>query len=169
MGIHINDLKSVTGDFARAYLFNAYISSAPVNVTGGETLTSYLVESTSLPTATLGDIDVPWQGQTYKIASTHEFEEWTCTYKVDVLSQVRKSFEEWMKLIHDPSTNIHGIPNAYFGEVKVELLSGQGIPVMTYTLHQAYPKSVGATELGQETKEVATFEVTFRYTWHESE
>jgi len=75
MGIHVNDLKSVTGDFARAYLFNAYITSAPVNISGGETLASYLVESTSLPAATLGDIDVPWQGQTYKIASTTEYED----------------------------------------------------------------------------------------------
>lgn len=166
MGLHINDLKSVTGDFSRAYLFNAYISSAPVDISGGETLASYLVSSTSLPASNLGDIDVPWQGQIYKIASTTEYEDWTCNFKVDYSSKIRKSFLDWMKLVHDGETNIHGIPNLYFGEVKVELLNGQGIPTIEYTLNNAYPKTVGEVTLAQDSKEIAMFDVVFRYTWH---
>ncbi|MFW5848021.1 MAG: hypothetical protein ACOCVF_03815 [bacterium] len=69
------DLKSATGDYARAYLFKIYFTDAPVNITGGETLTSYLVRTSSLPESTITPIEVPYQGQMQKIASTQEFSE----------------------------------------------------------------------------------------------
>lgn len=58
-GIHVNDLKSNTGAFARGYMFNAYFDSAPVAVTGGENQVAYLVRSTSLPESTIDPITVP--------------------------------------------------------------------------------------------------------------
>jgi len=51
---------------------------------------------------------------------------------------------DWMKLVHDPKTNSHGSPEAYFGEVQIEMLSpfqtfdNTSDPTATYksTLHQ---------------------------------
>lgn len=169
MGIHVNDLKSATGDFARAYLFKVYFTSAPVDITGGETLTSYLVRSTSLPESTIDPIEVPYQGQVQKIGSTHTFAEWEVTFNLDYAAQLRKSFIEWQRFIHDPQTNFHNIPAIYYGEIKAQLLTGQGLPILTYTINQAWPSAVGALEVAQDSKEVAQFSVTFNYNWHEVE
>lgn len=165
-GFHVNDLKSNTGAFARAYLFNVYFDSAPVPIQGGENQVAYLVRSSSLPESTIDPIEVPWQGQTYKIGSTHTFSEWECTFNVDMAANVRRQMEAWMHQIHEPSSNLQGIPDAYFGSVRLELLSVAAVPVMQYVLHQAWPSSIGALELAQDSKDVAQFSVTFNYNWH---
>lgn len=173
MGMRIMDLKSATGDYARAYLFKIYFTDAPVDITGGETLTSYLVRTSSLPTSTIEAIEVPYQGQMQKIASTQSFEEWEVTFNLDYAAELRKSFVEWMNLIHDPVTNVHTIPRQYYGTIKAELLygiSGQAKePSMTYTINDAWPSSIGALDLSHEDKAIAQFSVTFTYNWHEVE
>jgi len=173
MGIRIMDVKSATGDYARAYLFRVYFTSAPVGITGGETMTSYLVRATSLPESTIEAIEVPYQGQVQKIASTQTFAEWSVTFNLDYAGELRKSFLEWQRMIHDPVTNIHTIPRQYYGTVKAELLYGITgsieTPSTVYTINDAWPSSVGALDLAQDNKEVAQFDVTFTYNWHEVE
>lgn len=169
MGMRIQDLKSATGDYARAYLFQIYFTSAPVPITGGETLASYLVRTSSLPESTIEAIEVPYQGQVQKIASTHTFAEWSVTFNLDIAAELRRNFERWQRFIHDPVTNAHNIPRAYYGTVKAELLGNQGQVAMSYTLNDVWPSAIGALELGQDSKDVAQFDVTFTYNWHESD
>ena len=168
-GFHVNDLKSNTGAFARAYLFNVYFEGAPVEINGGENQVAYLVRSTSLPESTIDPIEVPWQGQTYKIGSTHTFSEWECTFHTDRGANIRKQMLNWMHKIHDPSDNTQGNPEDYFAKVKLELLDTSSEPVMTYTLHQAWPSTVAAIDLAHDSKDVAQFSVTFNYNWHTTE
>ena len=174
MGIRINDLKSATGDYARAYLFKVYFTgNTPIGAITGDTLTSYLVRTTSLPESTIEAIEVPYQGQVQKIASTHTFAEWTITFNFDVAAELRRDFLRWQRLIHNPVTNEHGTPNNYYGTIKAELLGGNTwnteLPIMTYTLQHVWPSSVGALELVQDNKDIAQFDVTFTYNWHESD
>lgn len=169
MGIRISDVKSATGDYARAYLFNIYFTNSPVPIGGGETMASYLVRTSSLPESTIGVIEVPYQGNVQKIASTHEFAEWTITFNLDMAAELRRNFLRWQRYIHDPVTNVHNIPRAYYGTVRAELLGGQGQVAMSYTLNDVWPSSVGALDLGQDNKEVAQFDVTLTYNWHESD
>lgn len=166
-GFHVNDLKSNIESLARGYLFNVYFTSAPVPVDGGENQTAYLVRSSNLPESTIDPIEVPWQGQMYKIGSTHTFNEWTCTFNVDANANIIDNFQEWMRLIHDPTTNIQGDPNTYMGEVVAELLNVSGDPISQYFLRLCWPSSVGAVELAHDNKDVAQLEVTFQYQYHE--
>ena len=169
MGIRIQDLKSATGDYARAYLFEIWISTAPVPITGGETFASYLVRSSSLPESTIEAIEIPYQGQVQKIASTHTFAEWTVTFNLDMAAELRRNFLRWQKYIHDPVTNTHNVPRAYYGVAKANLLGGQGQVIQEYTLKDVWPSAVGALDLAQDSKDVAQFDVTFTYNWHESD
>lgn len=163
---HIQDLKSKTGTFARGYLFNIYFDSAPVDITGGENIASYLVRSSSLPESSIDPIEVPWQGQTYKIGSTHTFSDWSCTFNIDRTAEINKKLLEWQRRVHDPATNIQGIPRDYFGTIKLELLDVVGSIMLTYTLHLVWPSSVGAVDLAQDNKDIAQFDCTFNYNWH---
>lgn len=173
-GIRIVDLKSATGDYARAYLFNVWFTRAPVDITWStDKMTTYLVRSSSLPEETIEALEIPYQGQIQKIGTTHTYSEWTVTFNVDINASVRKKFVQWQRMIHDPVTNAHNIPSNYYGAAKVSLLSGitgqAEVPVITYTLNDIWPSSIGALEVAQDNKEVAQFEVTFTYNWHEVE
>lgn len=168
-GLHVNDLKSNVSSFARAYLFNVFFVTAPVAIVGGENIAAYLVRSTTLPESVIEPIVTPWQGQEYKFGSTHTFSEWTCTFNSDEESELRLNMEEWKRLVHDPTTNAHGSPDEYFGTVRIELLRVTGAPSMTYILNQAWPSTVGALDVAQDSKEVAQFDVTFTYNWHSYE
>ena len=167
-GLHVNDLKANTGAFARAYMFNIYFDTAPVGAIANRS-TSYLVRSTSLPEGSITALEVPWQGQVYKFGSTHEFAEWECTFNVDANADIRKNMIEWQRQIHDPATNIQGVPADYFGEIRVEHLNTNGDPIMIYLLHQAWPSSVATLDLAHDSKEVAQFSVTFTYNWYTTE
>lgn len=170
MGIHINDLKSNVEGYARGYLFNVFFEDTPIGaLNGGESQTAYLVRSSSTPTGTIEEITIPWQGQTQKIGSTHTFDTWSCTFNVDRNANIRKNMEAWQKQVHDPETNQQGIPNDYYGTVKLELLDVDGEPIMTYTLHHAWPSEVGGSEVSHENKEIMQMECTFQYNYHTSE
>lgn len=168
-GLHINDLKSNVSSFARAYFFNVFFIAAPVAVTGGENLAAYLVRSASIPESVIDPLVVPWQGQEYKLGSTHTYSEWSCTFNLDNAGLFRSRMEAWKRIVHNPATNLHGNPDEYFGTVRIELLNTYGEPTSSYTLNQAWPSTLGAVDIAHDSKEVAQLDVTFTYNWHDFE
>lgn len=167
-GIRINDLKSSIATFARQYMFHVYFTVSPITALLGDG-TAYLVRATSLPEEVIDPIEIPWQGQMYKIGSTHTFNEWTCTFNLDGEANLRKWFIQWMDRIHSPETNIHGQPSDYFGTANLQLLDPSGDIQIEYWLEQIWPNSIGALDLAYDSKEVAQFDVTFTYNWHRYE
>jgi len=165
-GWHIDNLKSNIGSYARGYLFNMIFTSTPVDLAGGENKSTYLVRSTTMPDKTIEVIEVPWQGQMQKIASTNTFAEWEVTFNVDGDGFIKKQIDAWSKKVHDPSTNNHGIPSDYYGIAQVELLNTQGNPIVTYEIRDMWPSTVGALDLAQDTKDVSQLTVTFTYNYH---
>lgn len=165
--LHVNALKNNVGGYSRGYLFNVYFLIAPVNITGPENKTVYLVRSTNLPESTIDQIEVPWQGQLYKFGSTHAFTDWTCTFNLDNAADLRKEMLKWQGFVHNPTNNVHGLPDLYFGEILVELIDINGNKTMDNILHQAWPMTVGALELSHDNKDVSQFDVTFVYNWHD--
>lgn len=165
-GFHVNDLKSNINSFARGYLFNVFFTAAPVPVVGGENQTAYLARATNLPESTIDPIEVPWQGQVYPIGSTHTFTEWTITFNIDSNAQIIEDFHQWQRLVHDPATNVQGDPSVYMGEVVAELINTNGDPISQYVLFHCWPTTVGAVEVSHDNKDVAQFDVTFRYLYH---
>ena len=162
-GFDLNSFIGENSDFARGYTFY-------INVDGfiGE-YGKYLVKSSRLPVSTTPVAEVNWQGNKYKIGTTQEFQEFTVTYNVDPDDLIRKDYVNWMTNIHNPLTNIHGDPERYMSDVYLEHLSHRsGSPIMVYKLVKAWPSSVGELSLDYGTKEIAYFDVTFNYQWHES-
>ena len=166
----------VDGNFARAYLFYATITRQPIGLTS-LAKQKYLVRSTSMPQSTIEQIEVPFQGMLYKMASTSTFDTWECTFNADNDMKLRKYFVDWMKLVHDPKTNKHGSPENYYGEIQIDMLNpfqtfdNTSDPKIKYksTLFQCWPSVVGAIDLAYDSKEIAQFPVTLTYGWHEEE
>lgn len=164
---------NLQGNFGRAYLFYVKIDSSPVVVPDSQ---KFLVRSSSMPTHTLEEITVPFQGMQFKFASTQTFETWECTFNFDAGGSLRKSMVDWMNIAHNAKTNQHGTPDNYYGNIVIELLDpfqdfNTGEPNANYvcTLYNAWPSSVGALELDYSNKDVGQFPCTFTYNWHEEE
>ena len=166
MGFKLDDMIGKYKDFARGYLF--YVKVDTGTVAGVSLLPDhpYLVSSAKLPAQTIEAIPVPWQGQEYKLGGTSTFEAFDITFKSDVAQELRRNFLVWMNAIHNPVSNEHGLPGNYFGQVDLTQLNGQGGPVMSYSLVNAFPTAIGEVSLDYSTKEISTFNVTFTYQYH---
>ncbi len=158
--ITIGDLRSQFTDGARAYLF-VLDFDFPTTLGFTAETAKFLVRATSIPPRTIDPIIVPYAGMEYKVGSVNTYQDWTVTFMVDILMGVKKTFDAWAKLVHDPQTNLAGLPGLYKKEIKVHQLNGQLIPIYTNTLKGCWPTSVGEIALSQETREIETFDVTF--------
>ena len=163
----IESFRAKFTDGARAYLF--YMKpSFPTGVASASTTEdmTYLVKSANLPALTLGSVTIPWQGFEYKLAGKYTFGDWAVTFNVDVDAKIRTYYDDWMRLIHDPVSNIHAAPDKYMKDQRLQLLGGDGKTIMEYKLIGAWPSSVGDASLSYDSTEILTFEVTFAYQYH---
>ena len=156
------DLSAFIGknlDFARGYTFYCTL---PTPITGERA--KYLVKSTALPDSTIGVTEANWQGNVYKLGTTHEYGDFTVSFNVDIVDNIRKQFLKWAKKIHDVETNKHGSPGQYMQDITLEHLNhNTGNMILEYKLVKAWPSSVGEMTLDYSAKDLATFNVTFAY------
>ncbi len=151
-------------DFARGYTF--YVMFENVQYLSAND--RFLVKSSSLPASTLGTAEANWQGNTYKLATTNEYTDFTVDFMVDPKDNIREKFLKWNDDIHEVKTNVHGDPLKYMQNIKLEHLDHTtGNPLLTYTLWKAFPSNIGEIALDYSAKDLATFSVTFTYQWHE--
>lgn len=169
-GFSLQEFMSKNKDFARGYTFYVSIAS-PYGVSSGQKSSEedikYLAKSTVLPTNTITVAETNWQGNAYKLGTTHEFAEWSVSFNVDIKDNIRHTFASWSKGIHNPSTNEHGRPATYLFDLWVEHIDQYtGSPIMAYKLIGAWPSAVGELTLDYAAKDMATFDVTFTYQYH---
>jgi hypothetical protein len=164
MGFNLDDFKSHFETGARSYLF--YVKPVIPRALNYTSEATYLVKSTSLPASTIEEIITQWQGADYKIAGKRTFAPWAVTFIVDRKADIQKYFLNWMNLILDPTTNIHGMPSEYFQTQEVWLLGNSGQPIIKYQLKYAWPQEVGAVTLDYTNNDLAQFDVNFSYQYH---
>ena len=81
----------------------------------------------------------------------------------------RKFWNDWIE--HIQSTDSYNMTyyKNFIGTVKISVYNeteGQvNTPTHTVTLHEAWPKSIGAVELGWENSELVDFTVSVAYSW----
>jgi hypothetical protein len=164
----IDGFKSNFRDGQRSNLFY-YLPNFPTFAQVGDMnnqRSMYLVKSTSLPESTLEEIMLNWQGYDFPFAGKHTFAELSVSFLMDLDTYIRQNFENWINKIHNPITNEYALINEYMLDQRLQLLGNDGEPVLEFTLHDAWPKSVGTASLDYGTSEIATFDVTFRYVYH---
>ena len=165
---NLEGFKSNFGDGARGNLFY-YIPNFPDGVTAKDITTEkskFLVKATSLPATTLEEVTVNWQGYDFKYAGKHTFSDFAVTFNVDIKAGIRMTFENWVNLAHNPETNIYGEFKTYMKNQTLQLLGFNGNVIMEYTLFDAWPKEIAAVTLDYSATDIATFDVTFTYSYH---
>jgi len=161
------DLESFRSQFqggARAYLF-LYKPNIPTSTIDAK----FLVRASILPGTTIEEILVNWQGQDFKMAGKKTFTDWTITFNVDKESKLRKDFEDWSDKIHKirSDENLFGVTTDYFATQSLSMLDYDGSEILEIKLVDAWPKEIAAITLDYSTMDVAQFDVTFTYQFHE--
>ena len=167
MAFSINDFKANFGDGAKSNLFYYKPQFPPGVAEMTPDQAMYLVKSTQFPGTTLDEIILNWQGMDYKIASKHTYSDITITFNVDYGAKLRKLFEDWSNKAHDPKTNEFGLGSDYQADQIIQMLGYNGSVILEAKLVHAWPKEVGQITLDYSSAEIATFDVTWSYAYHE--
>jgi hypothetical protein len=168
---------------ARAYLFDMAppIGLPTLLLALFPTTPQYHVKAASLPGTDIEEITTNYMGAEARWAGSRRFSDWTVTYNMDIDGDLRKFFEAWVSVIHDPiltgaygspsylggllSGDFNGVP--YLSTLVFNQLDGEGEPVLTFTLMNAWPKNIGPATMDYSSQDVTQFDVTFSYLYYD--
>lgn len=168
MAFKVTDVINESMDGARPSLFMAQITF-PTSVSGSagaSQISRFLIKSASLPSSTLGIIELPFMGRKIKIAGDRTFEDWETTIINDEKMHVRSAIENWSDRINGFQSNRPGFANSmeYRTSATVTQISARGIPVRTYKFHNMWPSTIAAIDVAWETTDtVEEFSCTWTY------
>jgi len=167
----LTKFKSIlAGGGARPNLFEVTIADFPgYSEAVGEDI-KFLCKGAQLPESTVGLVEVPFRGRTFKVAGDRTFAPWSITILNDTDFAIRNAMEEWMQTIAQykdgsGATN----PSEYMREATVSQLlrspseiggtSGKGTDSARtdagqYRFYDIWPTSVSAIDLSYDSSDV---------------
>ena len=171
--------KALLGGGARPNLFQVNIPDFPGNepIQGTDSAGDFtmLVKGAQLPESTLGLVEVPFRGSTFKVAGDRTFAPWSITVINDTDFSIRTAMENWAQLIAQYAdgsgfTN----PASYMRTATVTQMvraksspndvQGGGLAgVKTYKFFDIWPTSISAIDLSYDSSDVIEeFNVEFQ-------
>jgi hypothetical protein len=164
---NIEAFKAKFGDGAKASLFYfqpQWPGGIQADVAQQDAI--YMVKAAQMPSTILEEAMLNWQGFDWKYPTKHTYADVVITFYVDLKAKIRKLFENWSNLIHDPETNFWATHDEYMVDQRLQMVGYQGEVILEFVLHNAWPKELAQITMDYSTSEVATFDVTFSYTYH---
>ena len=171
MAFNITDIRSgLALGGARPTLFKVELTN-PVN-TGADAIAPFLIQATSLPASTIGQIEVPYFGRKIKVAGDRTFDAWQVTVMNDEDFKVRHSLELWHNSINNVLTNINAgatsAPSRYKSTALVTQYGKSGNMLRRYKFNGLFPVEISTIDLDwNSTDQIETFSATFAYDWYE--
>ena len=154
---NIDDFKAnLIGGGARANQFRVTITPPSGIAIGLDTRrTSFLVKAATLPTRTIGEIELKFRGRTIFMAGDAAVPEaWETTFLNDTDFGIKNAIELWSNGINGFATNTGVIaPSDYQTDLTVEQLDRDEAVLKTYILRNCWPTNSGAAiELSMDTE-----------------
>ncbi len=158
----LSDFKgALLGGGARPNLFRVEIPN--IGLTDTEHL---LIKGAQLPESTVGLVEVPFRGRTFKVAGDRTFAPWSVTVINDENMNIRRAIEGWMQEIAQYEDGSGAtLPGDYMKEATVVQLlrnssdtaakNGNGLnDGKSYTFHDIFPTSLSAIDLSYDSSDV---------------
>tara|TARA_Y100001963_G_scaffold20483_1_gene26187 strand:+ start:236 stop:919 length:684 start_codon:yes stop_codon:yes gene_type:complete len=135
----------------------------------------FLCKATSMPTQTIGSVEVPFRGRILKVAGDRTFEPWTVTVINDESFNIRRAFEDWTQKINAIVSGEGTVnPNEYMGTGWVKQLSRatqdtESSILHRYKIEEIWPSEIGSIDLSYESSDaIEEFSVTFQVQYFQS-
>jgi len=162
------------GGFARPNLFQVSITAAPIS-TDVASAFEFECKIASIPTSTIGVIEVPYFGRQVKVPGNRTFDNLSLTVINDENFSVRNAIEGWMATLNSHSTNV----SAVFGDdlrgqvvVKHYGTSGPTSNLGEWKFEGCFPVALGEIGLdwgSNDTAEEYTIDWAYDYWTHVNE
>ena len=177
----ISQFRKAIGAGSRPNLFKVEVT--PPRQAGYDvTSFKYLCRSGSLPSATLGTIEIPMNGgRRLKMGGDRTFAEWTSTVLNDENFKIRSVMEKWQNDIVKTNFEITGtlgnrsavadLTGGLYGTVMIYQLKEDGSSSVAggYRLVNCWPSDISAIDLSYDTTDaVEDFTVTWTYDYFEN-
>ena len=183
MASTISNFKSqLRSGGARPNLFEVDVTCPTGWVDEAQQEFKFLCKATSMPTQTVGSVDVPFRGRILKVAGDRTFEPWSITVINDTDFMIRNAFERWSNLMnkHEDNSGLTD-PTSYQQDLYVRQLGRSGLtgsnpssdsqlPVLKqYRFYGAFPTTVSPIDLSYEnTDAIEEFTVELQYQWFDA-
>tara|TARA_B100001245_G_scaffold162971_1_gene122882 strand:+ start:254 stop:784 length:531 start_codon:yes stop_codon:yes gene_type:complete len=159
MAFNIKDFGAqYSGDYARPNLFEVTI--------GGYASKMY-VKAATLPSATVGVIEVPYMNRKLKVPGDRTYVDWTCTVMNDESYGMRFNLLEWQKGITGISefTSSLNVGEAHkVIEIQPYTRDGKGKKGVAQVY--GWPSEIGTIDMSWETPDaIQEYTVTFAVSW----
>lgn len=171
MAFNVNEIKSqlILGG-ARPTLFQVTIQNPANSV--ADIRVPFMVRATSIPSAELGVMEVPYFGRRIKLAGDRRYGGWAVTVINDEDFLIRNAMEEWSNRIQSFEGNIRAFGSAspllYKAQAQVVQYSKTGVPIRTYQFNGIFPQDISGMALDwAEQDRIEEFNVTFAYDFWE--
>ena len=165
---------------ARPNLFEVGVTCPTGWVDDAEREFKFLCKATSMPTQTIGSVDVPFRGRILKVAGDRTFEPWSVTVINDESFDIRQTFEQWAELINGMEDGTGAVaPSSYMSQGTIRQLGRTDIGtrevnakdtgvLYTYTVRDIWPSEIGSIDLSYESSDaIEEFTVTFQVNYME--
>lgn len=165
---NIEAFKARFGDGAKSSLFYyqpQWPGSLQADVDQQDAI--FMVKTAQLPSTALEEVVLNWQGFDWKFPGKHTYTDVVVTFNVDKDAKIRNTFEKWSILCHDPKTNFYSTHDVYMADQRLQMIGYEGEVILEFTLHDAWPKEISQVTMDYASTEIATFDVTFTYSYHE--
>jgi hypothetical protein len=181
----ITKFRAAIGTGSRPNLFKVVVT--PPRTTGYDVSGfEYLCRSGSLPSSTLGTIEIPMNaGRRLKMGGDRTFTEWTSTVLNDENYKIRSAIEKWQNdivkinfdlgVIGNRDAGVGGasgaVPGGLYGSVMIYQLKedGSSVPNGSYRLVNCWPTDISQIDLSYDTTDaVEDFTVTWTYDYFEN-
>ena len=181
MASTISNFKSqLRSGGARPNLFEVDVTCPTGWVDEAQQEFKFLCKATSMPTQTVGSVDVPFRGRILKVAGDRTFEPWSVTVINDESFDIRQSFEQWQELINGITSGSGNVaPASYMSQGTIRQLGRTDIGtrevnakdtgvLYTYTVRDIWPSEIGSIDLSYESSDaIEEFTVTFQVNYME--
>ena len=90
------------------------------------------------------------------------------SFYIDKNMLIKDMFDQWQSAIYNPNTRVFNFYDKYVTDIIIEVQDTTDKPHYYVTLHECYPKSVGAVQLDYASKDVMKLSVSIAYKWFEA-
>ena len=165
--MRIESFKSAFGNSARPTLFRVMLQFP-----GDSVDSTFYCKAASIPTRTIGEIELNYMGRKVYQPGDTTFEPWTVTVYNDTTFAVKRALESWQEIMNEAKNNVGSMdPSEYERDLMVFHLDNQDNVIKQYTFKSAFPLNSG-DEIPLDWGSVDTAEeyaVQFRYLYWTSD
>lgn len=144
--MRIEDFKANFKAGARPSLYQMEILGIPEKL-------KFLCKIAQLPGRTINPIEVPYAGQTIKLAGDNTFEDLTITFSIDTDFSVKTELEIWMETIRQASSSNGLPPVGYKRTANIIQYDENDNELAHYKYFGIWPTTMDPVELGFDQKD----------------